>query len=70
MKALRGPFPQLKVVPTGGVDKGNIKDWFNAGALAVGLGTNLAPKAAIAAEDFETLKKNAEDVMASCTLDI
>ncbi len=43
LKALRGPFPDVSFVPTGGVSLGNIADWFAAGALAVGAGSALAP---------------------------
>lgn len=38
---LRGPFPDLAYVPTGGVGLDDIGDWLRAGALAVGLGGEL-----------------------------
>jgi 2-dehydro-3-deoxyphosphogluconate aldolase/(4S)-4-hydroxy-2-oxoglutarate aldolase len=38
---LRGPFPRLEVVPTGGIDVPSIGDWIARGALAVGLSTAL-----------------------------
>jgi len=43
IKSLRGPFPQIPMMPTGGVDIDNIKDWFAAGAFAVGAGSQLCP---------------------------
>jgi 2-dehydro-3-deoxyphosphogluconate aldolase/(4S)-4-hydroxy-2-oxoglutarate aldolase len=43
LKALRGPFPGVPFVPTGGVSLENIVDWFAAGAFAVGAGGALAP---------------------------
>ncbi len=43
LKALRGPFPDIPFVPTGGVSVKNVADWFAAGALAVGAGGALAP---------------------------
>lgn len=43
LKALRGPFPEVGFVPTGGVSAENVTDWFAAGALAVGAGGALAP---------------------------
>ncbi len=43
LKALRGPFPDIAFVPTGGVSVENVADWFTAGALAVGAGGALAP---------------------------
>lgn len=43
LKALRGPFPDVPFVPTGGVSLENIDDWFAVGAFAVGAGGALAP---------------------------
>lgn len=43
LKALRGPFPEVGFVPTGGVSAENVADWFAAGALAVGVGGAFAP---------------------------
>ena len=39
LKALRGPLPQLQIMPTGGVSLANVEDWFKAGAVAVGAGS-------------------------------
>ena len=47
LRALRGPFPGLQVVPTGGIDAPDIAAWFAAGALAVGAGSELVPRAAL-----------------------
>lgn len=44
MQALRGPFPHIPMMPTGGVNENNLKQWFAAGAFAVGAGSNLTPK--------------------------
>lgn len=41
VKSLRGPFPDAKIIPTGGVNLENISDWFRAGVIAVGVGSNL-----------------------------
>ena len=41
LKSLRGPFPDLNFMPTGGVNNANIQDWANAGAVAVGIGSSL-----------------------------
>jgi 2-dehydro-3-deoxyphosphogluconate aldolase/(4S)-4-hydroxy-2-oxoglutarate aldolase len=45
LKALRGPFPDAVLIPTGGVSEENVRDWFAAGAFAVGAGGALAPTA-------------------------
>jgi 2-dehydro-3-deoxyphosphogluconate aldolase/(4S)-4-hydroxy-2-oxoglutarate aldolase len=38
VKALRGPFPGLKVIPTGGIRPDDVDRWIEAGAIAVGIG--------------------------------
>lgn len=43
LNALRGPFPDVSFIPTGGVSVDNAADWLAAGALAVGAGGSLAP---------------------------
>ena len=42
IKALHGPFPQLAVMPTGGVSLNNLETWFDAGVTLVGAGNNTA----------------------------
>lgn len=44
LRALRGPYPEIPMMPTGGVTYENLGDWFQAGAFAVGAGSNLCPK--------------------------
>jgi 2-dehydro-3-deoxyphosphogluconate aldolase/(4S)-4-hydroxy-2-oxoglutarate aldolase len=69
MKALRGPFPDVPMMPTGGVDEGNLKAWFAAGAFAVGAGSNLTPKDLVNAGRFaeitEIARKFVEAVRAA-----
>jgi 2-dehydro-3-deoxyphosphogluconate aldolase/(4S)-4-hydroxy-2-oxoglutarate aldolase len=55
MKALKGPFPNVPMMPTGGVDIDNIADWFAAGAVAVGAGSQLCPKNLAAAGKFDEI---------------
>ncbi|KHD37830.1 2-dehydro-3-deoxyphosphogluconate aldolase [Clostridium acetobutylicum] len=38
IKELKGPFPDFDCMPTGGVSDSNVKEWFDNGAFAVGLG--------------------------------
>ncbi len=42
LKALRAPLPDIPFMPTGGVSPENMHEWFAAGAVAVGMGGNLA----------------------------
>lgn len=41
VKAIKGPLPQVRLMPTGGVDLDNVGEWINAGCVAVGVGGNL-----------------------------
>lgn len=43
LRALRGPFPHVRFVPTGGVRTENAREWFDAGATAIAMGSNLVP---------------------------
>lgn len=62
---VRGPLPQLKLMPTGGVTLDNAGDWIRAGAVAVGVGTALLDRAAIAAGDYGAVRANAERIVAN-----
>ena len=57
--ALRGPFPDAPLMPTGGVKPDNLADWFAAGAVAVGAGGDLANGAAIANGDWADIEQRA-----------
>ncbi|WP_144793252.1 bifunctional 4-hydroxy-2-oxoglutarate aldolase/2-dehydro-3-deoxy-phosphogluconate aldolase [Microbacterium paludicola] len=57
--ALRGPFPDAPLMPTGGVKPDNLADWFAAGSVAVGAGGDLANSASIAAEDWDDITARA-----------
>jgi len=52
LKALKGPFPQIPLCPTGGVNLQTIGEFVKAGASAVGVGGELVSKAAIDAGDY------------------
>jgi Entner-Doudoroff aldolase len=43
LRALRGPFERVRFVPTGGIAHDAAADWIAAGAVAVGLGSDLVP---------------------------
>ncbi len=65
MKSLKGPFPDIPMMPTGGVTDQNLKEWFDAGAFAVGAGSNLCPKALALAGEFEQITQIARNFMAA-----
>lgn len=41
IKSVNGPLPQVKIMPTGGINLENMNDWLIAGAVAVGIGSDL-----------------------------
>ena len=52
LRSLRGPFPDVPFMPTGGVSADNVGDWLAAGAVAVGAGSELASAGDISSGDF------------------
>lgn len=65
MKALKGPFPDIPMMPTGGVNEKNLGDWFSAGAFAVGAGSNLCPKELALAGEFGKITAIAKSFIAA-----
>jgi 2-dehydro-3-deoxyphosphogluconate aldolase/(4S)-4-hydroxy-2-oxoglutarate aldolase len=65
LRALRGPFPHIPLVPTGGVTLGNIAEMFEAGAAAVGVGTELISKDALARRDYAAIGGLAKQFLAA-----
>lgn len=59
LKDLRGPFPQIKMVPTGGITLENAKEFISAGASALGIGSALVRKDWMKKRDFEAIKNAA-----------
>ncbi|HUR42077.1 MAG TPA: bifunctional 4-hydroxy-2-oxoglutarate aldolase/2-dehydro-3-deoxy-phosphogluconate aldolase [Verrucomicrobiae bacterium] len=51
LRSLKGPLPNIPLVPTGGVTLDTLGDYFNAGAVAVGVGSDLADLAALRSGD-------------------
>jgi len=64
-KAIKAPMPHVKLMPTGGVTLTNGGEWLKAGACAVGVGSALLDKQAIANEDYEVLTQNAKTLRGS-----
>ena len=64
-KGVLAPMPYLKLMPTGGVTLTNAGEWIKAGACAVGVGTALLDKKAIAEGNYSILTENAKKLMES-----
>ena len=60
LRALRGPFPNTKFIPTGGVTSENASSWFAAGAVAVAMGSNLVHGSGDLAGLFERAREAVE----------
>ncbi len=60
LKALQGPLGEIPLIPTGGVTINNAADFIKAGAMAVGLSSELFPKEAIIKQDWSIITKKAE----------
>jgi len=65
LKALKGPFPQIPLCPTGGVNLQTIGDFVKAGASAVGVGGELVSKAAIDKGDYVQITDLARQYVAA-----
>lgn len=59
LKALRGPLPQVRFLPTGGVNLQTLPSWLEAGACAVGMGGSLVDAAAMQRGDFAAIEATA-----------
>ncbi|MBA3642157.1 MAG: bifunctional 4-hydroxy-2-oxoglutarate aldolase/2-dehydro-3-deoxy-phosphogluconate aldolase [Acidobacteria bacterium] len=59
IKDVRGPLPQVRLMPTGGVTRENAGDWIRAGAVAIGVGTTLVDRRAVAEGRFDSITENA-----------
>jgi 2-dehydro-3-deoxyphosphogluconate aldolase / (4S)-4-hydroxy-2-oxoglutarate aldolase len=58
VSAVKGPMPNLKLMPTGGVElsEENIGAWYKSGVVCVGIGSQLITKDIIANNDFKKLE--------------
>ncbi len=65
VKNILGPMPWTRIMPTGGVtlDEKNIRDWFEAGVAAVGIGSALITKQAISQKDYQSISANTKNVI-------
>jgi len=59
LKDLRGPFPDIEFVPSGGLHEGNAASWIEAGALAATAGSSVVTPALIEAADWTAIEERA-----------
>lgn len=66
VKALMGPMPWTRILPTGGVEatQESLQRWFKAGAAAVGMGSNLVRKEWLQKSDYSAIQNTIAQVLA------
>jgi 2-dehydro-3-deoxyphosphogluconate aldolase/(4S)-4-hydroxy-2-oxoglutarate aldolase len=63
-KAIKGPLPQVRVMPTGGVDQTTAAAFLKAGACCLGIGSQLVEPSAVAARNFTRIRELAQQYVA------
>src|SRR6202795_724196 len=63
-KALRGPLPQVRLMPTGGVDLTTAPAFLKAGACCLGVGSQLVDPKLVAARQFDRIRELAQQYVA------
>lgn len=64
-RAIRGPFPYIRLMPTGGVDLSTAKSFLEAGASCLGVGAQLFDAKRVAAGDFASVTARASEYHAA-----
>jgi 2-dehydro-3-deoxyphosphogluconate aldolase / (4S)-4-hydroxy-2-oxoglutarate aldolase len=63
LKALKGPLPQVKMLPTGGVNASTAHEYLAAGASALGIGSELVDASALAAGKLDVITARAKELV-------
>jgi 2-dehydro-3-deoxyphosphogluconate aldolase/(4S)-4-hydroxy-2-oxoglutarate aldolase len=60
VKSVLGPMPWTRIMPTGGVEatEQSLRQWFGAGIVACGIGSNLITKKLLDAKDYAGIENN------------
>ena len=67
IKAIKSVFPEIKLMPTGGVNANTLSDFLMEGAIAVGVGTDLVDSNLVKTRDADALKQKAESFIKKLT---
>jgi len=67
IKGITGPQPWTSIMPTGGVttEEDNLREWFDAGVVCVGMGSQLISKQILKDQDYAGLEKKVADAIAT-----
>lgn len=60
IRDVKAPLPHLRLMPTGGINADNMREYLDLGAFAVGVGSSLINNDAIANQDWKRLRENAQ----------
>ncbi|MBO9557073.1 MAG: bifunctional 4-hydroxy-2-oxoglutarate aldolase/2-dehydro-3-deoxy-phosphogluconate aldolase [Caulobacter sp.] len=65
VKAVLGPMPWTRIMPTGGVDpdEASVKKWFGAGIVAAGMGSKLITQELLDAQDYAGITKKVRETV-------
>ena len=71
VKAILGPMPWTKMMPTGGVEatEESLESWFGAGIVAAGIGSNLITKKLLEAKDYAGIEARVRETVATDQID-
>jgi 2-dehydro-3-deoxyphosphogluconate aldolase/(4S)-4-hydroxy-2-oxoglutarate aldolase len=66
ISSVKGPMPWTRIMPTGGVDpsESNLTEWYKAGAICVGMGSQLISSEIIKNKDFSRLEQDVSKTLA------
>ncbi len=64
IRNILGPFHGLRIMATGGVSEKNMPEFFDAGVMAVGLGSNLFPKQDVDTNNWDAIRERAKEICA------
>jgi len=65
IKALKGPFPQIEMIPTGGVNLETTGDFLKAGACAVAVGSELVDAKTVKEGRYQVIEARAREYLAA-----
>lgn len=65
IRAVKGPLPQVRLLPTGGITLDNAADFIRAGSAGIGVGGELVSQKLLDARDFDTLTARARQFRAA-----
>ncbi len=66
LKDILAPLPHLQIMVTGGIQPSQTQAYLEAGAVAVGLGSNFFPKAAMATQDWQAVQSATQAALVQC----